>query len=172
MKVLYSAVVAAIILCLGFLYSSSHAQGTPDLPAQQWYTQVTSSECISGTMCGNACGARCQSTTFQVPTTGQYILYASVKCAYTHCGHCQSCANILEGNVNRAHVISHCGDEAPCTGDNSGSPPTLTAGVTYTLCVCLFPCPSESNECTVCGTSGCEAIACVTAAFGGGGCGN
>lgn len=170
-KVLCSAIAAAIIiLCLGFLYNASHAQGTPDQP--QWFVSVVSTVCKETYVCNTCDGGNCQSTDFTVPTSGQYILYASVKCPFEiHCGHCRACASVYQGASRLFGVQSHCGDTSPCTGNNSLNPPTLTAGVTYTLCVCKIPCQDDGSHCGDCADV-CEAIACITQALGGGGCGN
>ena len=106
------------------------------------------------------------SGTFTVPCTASYKFVAKTICTggTAGCSHCQSCVYIYataDPNtiLYRCHTVNCATGSCvyQCTPDIA-----LTAGVNYTMSVCLVVCPGHNPPwtCDDCGTS-CKAYGCV-----------
>jgi hypothetical protein len=158
--------ISLVVVALGaalFVVDQSPAQGGSDALLSQWYASVTTTACSAGGECSACNAASCQTIEFKVPASGQYLLRASVKCDGVSCSNCSVCANIFNGTTLVANAHN-----SQCSGGDCDdvSTPNLTVGVSYTLCICKYPCPPHS--CEDC-PANCEGVACVTQYFGGSG---
>lgn len=115
-----------------------------------------SCDCISTT--------NCNSTTFTVPSNGNYCLSVKNECDGEYrCQNCNVCANIYRGD----NFIANC-HRTDCNTTNecvySCCNVYLESGIQYTLYACLLPC--TGSDCDDCPYSWCKAKAAVTPVFG------
>lgn len=104
-------------------------------------------------------------STFTVPCTASYKFVAKVICSNPAdpCTSCESCVYVYPtadpGNVLGWCHTTHC-DQGECATVCTNV--VLTAGVNYTLSVCLVPCPGwiPPRTCDDCRES-CKAYGCV-----------
>ncbi len=131
----------AAVICLAFA-ALGLAQGGPD--ACSFSICLEDKTCTDATSCVNFPG--CERTSFTVPCTDDYSLKASTSCSTGSCGMCQGCVVVYQvGNyVGECHTSS-CGSGICVSYCPPGSQGTihLTQGTTYTLFVCMIPCPDQ-----------------------------
>lgn len=113
----------------------------------------------------NNCDATtgCSSTTFIVPMTGYYTMNARTYCTGgVSCANCQSCVNIYQGSnfVANCHTAECDAGKCSYACAYPDFQTYLSTGVTYTLYVCLIPCPGGGRDCDDCGQA-CRAEGCV-----------
>jgi hypothetical protein len=101
---------------------------------------------------------------FTVPCTASYKFVSKVICSngIGECTHCESCVYIYPTSdpnniLYRCHTVNCATGSCAyqCTPDVS-----LTAGVSYTMSVCLVVCPGMGWTCDDCGAS-CTAYGCL-----------
>jgi hypothetical protein len=141
-------IITALVIGGSFLAMPSFAQ----------VATITDNTCTAASQC-TAPTIACNSTTFTVPTSGNYHLKATIdECgASTACANCFSDTYIYKQDNPPSLVICvHSG----CCSDQSGQV-HLDTGIEYILYCCKVGC-GDGGDCSECGGS-CTARATVVA---------
>jgi hypothetical protein len=102
--------------------------------------------------------ASCTVYNFTPACTGDYIIDAWTACTGTNCGHCRSCVAVYDATFMLARCVS---DNCPDACTRTCGTVHLTAGHSYTVRVCLSPCPGFGDCATCSDTYGCMAWGCL-----------
>ncbi len=147
-------VIFTIIICLA-LFTGAQAQCVVCLE---------DNTCIESALCD---GADCSSTTFTVPTSGNYTLVVVTVCESGYnCFDCYGCATVFKqtGYVSQGAAQTHYCFEEDCSDQTAFN---LVPNTTYELYVCKARCTGQT--CDDCPEE-CKAKACVYLTTGGSGC--
>ena len=141
-----------ILLVVGALLSFALAS------SGQPIATVSDASCVVAVPCAGIAGHGCTSTQFTVPTTGSYILTASMsECAGGYCSECKSEAYICLSDYPTTVIDCISTEPSCCTTHGTGTH-VLYASRTYILYCCKVDC--DINSCDNC-RSECVAWATV-----------
>jgi hypothetical protein len=132
------------------------------LPGLGWALPVvivTDTGCdATQTQCPPGSVMNCSASRFVVESTGIYYFDTWTACTAGNCWDCAACAEVYETNTGT--LIGSCKSGDCLAGQcQNECKVTLTAGVSYTLAVCLRPC-QVTTGCSHCGND-CLAKACI-----------
>ena len=135
------------------LASSAFGQGGESV---DWCVCVADYGCAEANTCFNA--YNCSSTTFNVPSTGSYVVTAGATCSAGSCKECRACVRVShsQGSFPWCDLGDDC--DVACVPNCNNL--LLYSTVTYTLTVCLIPCMDGGSDCSDCGQN-CRAVGCV-----------
>jgi hypothetical protein len=137
----------------------SFAQGdSPDCDFALVKTDLT---CTDDGLDCNENFTGCTTQTFTVPCTQAYYFHAYV--VYSggaDCTDCRACVSIYNGHTFVANSHTHECDLTPGSCKGISATANLVINTTYTLYVCLSPCPYTSADCDDC-SDNCYAKTCL-----------